>query len=109
MAQTLKDLEGWQVITTDEHGNIIDDSSPDSRRRSRKRGSSQKVYLQRISDGLSFGRGDNVVMHDDATKTYSVYLINEIRQNTLNNVIEIWAFSYLRWFELETTSLLQAI
>ena len=101
MAQTLKDLEGWQVITTDEHGNIIDDSSPDSRRRSRKRGSSQKVYLQRISDGLSFGRGDNVVMHDDATKTYSVYLINEIRQNTLNNVIEIWAFSYLRWFELK--------
>lgn len=96
MATSHKDLEGWQVITTDEHGNI----TTGSRRRSRKGGSVENVYVQRIADGLSFGRGNSVVMHDEVTKTYSIYLIHEIRQNTLNNVIEIWAFSYLRWFEL---------
>ena len=99
MATTQKDLEGWQVITTDEHGNI----TTGSRRRSRKGGAMENVYIQRISDGLSFGRGNSVIMHDEVTKTYSIYLIHEIRQNTLNNLIEIWAFSYLRWFELNPT------
>ncbi|KAK5960214.1 chromatin-silencing protein SIR3 PWA37_002709 [Arxiozyma heterogenica] len=99
MATSHKDLEGWQVITTDEHGNI----TTGSRRRSRKGGAIENVYIQRISDGLSFGRGNSVVMHDEVTKTYSIYLIHEIRQNTLNNLIEIWAFSYLRWFELNPT------
>lgn len=99
MATSHKDLDGWQVITTDEHGNI----TTGSRRRSRKGGAIENVYIQRISDGLSFGRGNSVIMHDEVTKTYSIYLIHEIRQNTLNNLIEIWAFSYLRWFELNPT------
>ncbi|AQZ18345.1 SIR3 (YLR442C) and ORC1 (YML065W) [Zygosaccharomyces parabailii] len=97
MAQTLKDIRGWEVITTDENGNIINDN----RRRSRKRGGSEKTFLVRLSDGLKFGRGDSVIMDDGGTNTYSVYLIHEIRLNTLNNLVEIWAFSYLRWFELK--------
>lgn len=97
MATTYKHLQGWQVITTDEQGNI----TTGERRRSRKAGGMENVYIQRINDGVSLGRGNSVVMHDSVTKTYSVYLIHEIRKNTLNNVIEIWAFSYLRWFELK--------
>ncbi|CAL9729207.1 regulatory protein Sir3p [Monosporozyma unispora] len=96
MATSQKDLEGWQVVTTDENGKIIQDSG----RRSRKKIPVENVYIQRTSDGLSFGRGDSVVMHDDVTGVFSVYLVHEIRQNTLNNLIEIWAFSYLRSFEL---------
>lgn len=96
MAKTLKDLSGWQVITKDEHGNVIEDD----RRRSRKRGGAERAFLQRESDGLTFGRGDSVIMNDPATESYSVHLIHEIRLNTLNNIVELWAFSYLRWFEL---------
>lgn len=96
MANTQRDLEGWQVITTDEHGKIIGND----RRRSRKRGGAEYAYLQRLQDGLTFGRGDSVTMKDSVTGSYSVYLIHEIRLNTLNNIVEIWAFSYLRWFEL---------
>lgn len=97
MASLPKDLQGWQVITTDEQGNI----TTNSRRRSRKNNSVEKIYIQRIADGLSFSSGDSVVMHDAVTGVFSVYLIHEIRQNTLNNLIEIWAFSYLRSFELK--------
>lgn len=97
MAKTLKDLDGWQVIITDDQGRVIDDNN---RRRSRKRGG-ENVFLKRISDGLSFGKGESVIFNDNVTETYSVYLIHEIRLNTLNNVVEIWVFSYLRWFELK--------
>lgn len=97
MAETAKDLNGWQVITKDEEGNIISDD----RRRSRKRRGAERVFLQRESDQLTFGRGDSVIMRDAATTSFSVYLIHEIRLNTLNNIVEIWAFSYLRWFELK--------
>lgn len=97
MANTQRDLNGWQVVTTDEHGNIIGDD----RRRSRKRGGAELAFLQRLNDGLTFGRGDSVIMKDPATGSYSVYLIHEIRLNTLNNIVELWAFSYLRWFELQ--------
>ncbi|QID86991.1 hypothetical protein GRS66_009646 [Saccharomyces pastorianus] len=97
MAETLKDLEGWQVIIKDDKGRIIEENN---RRRSRKRGV-ENVYLQRISDGLSFGKGESVIFNDSITETYSVYLIHEIRLNTLNNLVEIWVFSYLRWFELK--------
>ncbi|CCF58569.1 hypothetical protein KAFR_0E04180 [Kazachstania africana CBS 2517] len=96
MATSQKDLGDWNVVTTDEAGNIIFDTS----RRSRKRGVKENFYLQR-SDNISFRRGDSVIMRDAATDTYSVYLVHEIRQHTLNNVVEIWAFSYLRWFELK--------
>ncbi|CCD27166.1 chromatin-silencing protein SIR3 NDAI_0J02740 [Naumovozyma dairenensis CBS 421] len=96
MAETQRDLQGWQVVTTDEHGNVVHDN----RRRSRKRGV-ENVYLQRESDAVSFGRGDVVIMDDATTGTYSVYLVHELRLNTLNNVVELWAFSFLRWFELK--------
>lgn len=99
MASSLKDLEGWQIVNTDDRGNIIDETSRG--RRSRKGRTFQDTYLQRVSDGLSFRHGDSVIAHDHVTNTFSIYLINEIRQNTLNNVVEIWAFSYLRWFELK--------
>lgn len=98
MAKTLKDLHGWEVITTDENGNIINQNGG---RRSRKRGSAELTFLLQISDGTKIGRGDTVIMNDAQTNTYSVYLIHEIRLNTLNNVVELWAFSYLRWFELK--------
>lgn len=97
MAETAKDLNGWQIIVKDQRGNVISDD----RRRSRNRRETERVYLQRESDQLMFGRGDSVIMKDAATNSYSVYLIHEIRLNTLNNIVEIWAFSYLRWFELK--------
>ncbi|CCE61844.1 hypothetical protein TPHA_0B01710 [Tetrapisispora phaffii CBS 4417] len=89
-------LKGWQVIVTDSSGNIIDENS---RRRSR-RGGSERIFLQRISDGVSFTRGDSILVNDKTTKTYSIYCINEIRLNTLNNPVELIGFTYLRWFEV---------
>ncbi|CAI4047209.1 chromatin-silencing protein SIR3 SKDI_12G4700 [Saccharomyces kudriavzevii IFO 1802] len=97
MAKTLKELDGWQVVIEDDKGRIIDENN---RRRSRKRGV-ENVFLKRVSDGLSFGKGESVIFNDNVTETYSVYLIHEIRLNTLNNLVEIWVFSYLRWFELK--------
>lgn len=97
MATTAKDLEGWQIVNVDEEGNVIAEG------RSRRSRHSSPVYntlMKRVEDGLSFGRGDNVIAYDSITKTYSVYLIHEIRTNTLNHVVEIWCFQYLRWFEL---------
>lgn len=96
MTERFKALEGWQVITTDECGNII----TEGKRRSR-RGGSEIVSLQRIADGISFTRGDSIVVKDVETQSYSVYLVNEIRLNTLNSPVEILAFTYLRWFELK--------
>ncbi|EJS42640.1 sir3p [Saccharomyces arboricola H-6] len=97
MAKALKDLDGWQLVITDDKGRIIDENN---RRRSRKRGV-ENVFLKRNSDGLRFGKGESVIFNDVVTETYSVYLIHEIRLNTLNNLVEIWVFSYLRWFELK--------
>ncbi|QLL32419.1 hypothetical protein HG536_0C05880 [Torulaspora globosa] len=97
MAETTKELSGWQIIVKDQKGNVISDD----RRRSRNRRGAERIYLQRESDKLMFGRGDSVIMRDEVTNSYSVYLIHEIRLNTLNNIVEIWAFSYLRWFELK--------
>lgn len=96
MAKTLKDLQGWEIITTDEQGNIIDGGQ----KRLRRRGAKTEHYLKRSSDGIKLGRGDSVVMHNEAAGTYSVYMIQELRLNTLNNVVELWALTYLRWFEV---------
>ncbi|SMN21972.1 similar to Saccharomyces cerevisiae YML065W ORC1 Largest subunit of the origin recognition complex [Maudiozyma saulgeensis] len=97
MAANLKDMEGWQIVNVDETGKIINENRT---RRSRTGNRIKSTFLQRISDGLSFGVGDNVITHDSVTQTYSVYLVHEIRQNTVKSLVEIWAFSYLRWFEL---------
>ena len=96
MAKTLKDLQGWEIITTDEQGNIIDGGQ----KRLRRRGAKTECYLKRSSDGTKLGRGDSVVMHNEAAGTYSVYMIQELRINTLNNIVELWALTYLRWFEV---------
>ena len=98
MAHSLKDLEGWEIITTDGFGNIIDNTQ---KRRRHRRNEEELVYLQRKSDGLRFGRGDNIIMNDEKLDTYSIYLVHDIRLNTLNNVVELWALTYLRWFELD--------
>ncbi|QHS75222.1 origin recognition complex subunit 1 [Saccharomyces paradoxus] len=96
MAKTLRDLQGWEIITTDEQGNIIDGGQ----KRLRRRGAKTECYLKRSSDGTKLGRGDSVVMHNEAAGTYSVYMIQELRINTLNNIVELWALTYLRWFEV---------
>ena len=103
MAETLIDLNGWEIIKTDGKGNLIDESQMfrRSRRRAREEaGGREHVYLQREKDGLRIGCGDSVVMHESISKTFSIYMIHEIRLNTLNHIVELWAFSYLRWFEV---------
>ena len=103
MAETLIDLNGWEIIKTDDKGNLIDESQMfrRSRRRAREEaGGREHVYLQREKDGLRIGCGDSVVMHESISKTFSIYMIHEIRLNTLNHIVELWAFSYLRWFEV---------
>ncbi|EDO16612.1 hypothetical protein Kpol_520p35 [Vanderwaltozyma polyspora DSM 70294] len=99
MARKASELEGWQVIITDENGSIV----TEKRRRPRRGGNVERVFLQRTSDAISFTRGDSIILKDEVTQTYSVYLVNEIRLNTLNHPVEILAFSYLRWFELKPT------
>lgn len=103
MASTLKEMQGWQIVNVDNEGKIINENRS---RRSRTGNFIKHTFVQRISDGLSFGVGDNVITHDEVTKTYSVYLIHEIRQNTVKSLLEIWAFTYLRWFELNGTKYL---
>lgn len=103
MASTLKEMQGWQIVNVDNEGKIINENRS---RRSRTGNSIKHTFVQRISDGLSFGLGDNVITHDEVTKTYSVYLVHEIRQNTVKSLLEIWAFTYLRWFELNGTKYL---
>ncbi|GMM56561.1 chromatin-silencing protein [Maudiozyma humilis] len=98
MATSAKDLEGWQIVNVDEDGNIIAEGRS---RRSRHSSPIYNTLIQRIEDGLSMGRGDNIIAYDLITKTFSVYLIHEIRTNTLNHLVEIWCFQYLRPFELK--------
>ena len=103
MASTLKEMQGWQIVNVDNEGKILNENRS---RRSRTGNFIKHTFVQRISDGLSFGIGDNVITHDEVTKTYSVYLVHEIRQNTVKSLLEIWAFTYLRWFELNGTKYL---
>ncbi|KAL3238221.1 chromatin-silencing protein SIR3 RNJ42_00554 [Nakaseomyces bracarensis] len=98
MAQQAKDLQGWQVILKDQDGNVMDEMD---RKMRRKRNASTDVFIYRDNDLLTIGRGDHVVAYDEASESFSVYLIHEIRQNTLNHALEILCFTYLRWFELE--------
>ncbi|CCD24619.1 origin recognition complex subunit 1 NDAI_0D03050 [Naumovozyma dairenensis CBS 421] len=104
MAESWDDLKGWEIIITDENGNILDENQ----RRRRRRGKEEKVYLERKSDNLRIGRGDSVVMNNKKTDTWAVYMIHEIRLNTLNNLVEIWSFNYLRWFELDAIQFFKA-
>ncbi|SCV02622.1 LAMI_0H01244g1_1 [Lachancea mirantina] len=105
MASTLGQLKGWEVVKRDAKGDVITGSSSGSRtsrRRTKNQGTDlEHVSLRRIADNLVFGPGDSIMMRDKGTETYSVHLIHEIRENTLNSVVEIWAFTYLRWFELD--------
>lgn len=98
MAELIKDLEGWQIIIKDQDGNVMDERD---RKVRRKRNVSTDLFIFREKDALTFGRGQNVVVHDEVSDSYAVYLIHEIRQNTLNHALEILCFTYLRWFELE--------
>ncbi|SCV99387.1 LAFE_0A02058g1_1 [Lachancea fermentati] len=103
MAATLSDLQGWDVIRRDSEGRIISDDMflRRSRRRVQKEtGEREHIYLQRKSDGVEFGCGSTVIVEEKSINSFSLYMIHEIRLNTLNHVVELWAFSYLRWFEV---------
>lgn len=99
MASTLKDLEGWKIVLTDESNNVVDDSQ----RRSRRQAPKVFVHLERESDGLMLTRGDSIIMNNDTSNpdNYNIYLIHEIRLNTMNHVVEILGLNYLRWFEMD--------
>ncbi|CCF59819.1 hypothetical protein KAFR_0I00380 [Kazachstania africana CBS 2517] len=102
MAKSNKELEGWEIITKDQNGNIIGDDDTHSRRSRRGRGI-ERHYLRRKSDAVQFGCGDNVIFRDasDNDGEVTVYFIFDIRLNTLNNLVEVWAFNYLKWHELD--------
>lgn len=92
------EIEGWQVFNTDEHGKLIDNT----RRRSRGAPTREYIYLQRVEDGLSFRRGDSVITVDKPSNTLYVYLVHDIKFDSLTGNIEIIALNYLRWFELKS-------
>lgn len=105
MASTAKELEDWQIISTDSDGNIIDEEN-NKRRRSRRRGALERIYLRRLSDGLQIGRGDSIIINDkaideDGENVTSILFVSDIRLHTLNNIVELWAYSYLKWDELD--------
>lgn len=100
MATREKDLKGWQIIKRDDQGNVIDEASI-SRRRTRRGTTKESVAIKCESDGVEFTRGDHVLLKNDEDDALSLYLINEIRLNTLSNAVEIWAFVYLRRDELD--------
>ncbi|CCH61521.1 hypothetical protein TBLA_0E04690 [Henningerozyma blattae CBS 6284] len=115
MAQNHKELKGWKIIVKDEFGQVVTDTNKRASRRSGK----VNVQLQRESDGLIFSRGSNILVNEESSKEnndadndntetdlndpsrYSVYLVGDIRLNTTSHIVEVWAYSYLRHFELD--------
>lgn len=89
MATSQKDLEGWQVVTIDENGKIIQDSG----RRSRKKIPVENVYIQRTSDGLSFGRGDIVVPCNNSFKPLNISVC--IISVCMNHVMFFWSAPFI--------------
>ncbi|SCU97770.1 LAFA_0G13168g1_1 [Lachancea sp. 'fantastica'] len=110
MASTLQDFEGWEIVKRDENGSILDDEFGVRRVRRRNDRSSGKEYvsIKRVKDNMEFGCGDSIVMQDAETNSYSAYMVHEIRLNTLNHWVEIWAFGYLQKFELDEREYLEA-
>ncbi|CEP61671.1 origin recognition complex subunit 1 LALA0_S03e08174g [Lachancea lanzarotensis] len=110
MATSQQDFEGWEIVKRDENQNIVYDDlgGRRARRRTDKKGEKEYISLRRLRDGLEFGCGDSIVMRDAGTDDFSVYMVHEIRLNTLNHLVELWAFAYLRRFELNEREYLEA-
>lgn len=101
MARSTSDLDGWKVITTDEAGNILDEN----RKRSRRRGGLENVSLvKELGDGkeLRFGCGSSIIVQNETEEndgdgdSYSIHMVHEIRLHTMNNLLELWTYKYLR-------------
>ncbi|CAR22977.1 origin recognition complex subunit 1 [Lachancea thermotolerans CBS 6340] len=104
MAATPSQLNGWEIIKKDSQGRILPDdlSQRRARRRGQRQGEKEHVVIRRLQDLVEISCGDSVVMREEeVADSYSVYLVHEIRLNTMNNIVEIWAFNYLRWFEFD--------
>ncbi|CUS20181.1 LAQU0S01e00826g1_1 [Lachancea quebecensis] len=104
MAATPSELSGWEIIKKDSQGRILSDdlSKRRARRRGQRQGEKEHVVIRRLHDMVEISCGDSVVMREEGlADSYSVYLVHEIRLNTMNNIVEIWAFNYLRWFEFD--------
>lgn len=95
MAKSAKDLDGWQLVITDGNGNIIDENSTADRRSRRTRGASTKVHLEKKIDGvvrkLKFGTFI-IAKKPFHPHKETVYMITEIRMNSLSSYIELWCF-----------------
>lgn len=99
MAKRLKDLEGWEILVTDQNGKIIEEAK---RGRSHRGQTIERISLKRKSDGITLTRGDSIkVRNDKITKRtpddYFYRFIQDIKLNTMNNVVEVWVFDYVNW------------
>lgn len=98
MAEKLKDMKGWKILITDQNGNIVED---EKRSRSRRDQRIERIVIERCSDGLRLTRGDSVKVRNTkpSKKTPDAFLfrfISDIKLNTLNNVLEIWVFEFVK-------------
>ncbi|KAG0666171.1 Origin recognition complex, subunit 1 [Maudiozyma exigua] len=95
MAKSAKDLDGWQLVITDANGNVIDENSTADRRSRRTRGASTKIHLEKEIDGvvkkLKFGTFI-IAKKPFHPHKETVYMITEIRMNSLSSYIELWSF-----------------
>lgn len=108
MARTEKDLGDWELQITYEGD---DGKVATSRNKRLRRGAKEVVSLVNTTKDLVLSRGANIIVKDpidvkNKNISYSVYLVNDIRRNTTSNFVEIWAFGYLRYFELKPNNYL---
>lgn len=95
MAKSAEDLDDWQLIITDANGKVIDENSTADRRSRRTRGAATKVHLEKEIDGvvrkLKFG---TFIIAKKPSYPYNkaVFMITEIRMNSLSSYIELWSF-----------------
>ncbi|KAL3233537.1 Origin recognition complex subunit 1 [Nakaseomyces bracarensis] len=106
MARTQKDLEGWQILIMDENDQLIDYF--EQKRPRRRRGNIQErkgkdqVYLKRAEDGILLSVGDSVVTKlQEGTGDGGICVIQDIRLNTLSNLVELWVFLYIKPEEID--------
>ncbi|CAL9732035.1 origin recognition complex subunit 1 [Monosporozyma unispora] len=103
MAKRLKDLQGWEILVTDQNGEIIEE---DKRGRSRRGNNVERIVLKRTSDGITLTRGDSVKVRNDRPckrnpDDFFYRFIQDIKLNTTNNVVEVWVFDYVNWTNVE--------
>ncbi|SCU98668.1 LADA_0H14620g1_1 [Lachancea dasiensis] len=103
MARNQREFEGWEIIKRDSEGQLLENDieTRRSRRRGDRGGEREHISLLRLSDQTELRCGDSIMMRDEQLDSFSIYMIHEIRLNTLNHPVEIWAFTYLRIFEFD--------